>query len=266
MITVTGVYDPGSGAGAAGIVYAAEETETADDSDLQSSFEYKKYRSHKTYRSILKIKMPDVYKKITPGMDDDETVPIPGTVTTCASTDGSIKTDTYIPQGICSTGAYWLVTAYDANKQYPSVIYVIDSGAKKLVSTVLLPNRYHVGGIAFDGCYEVGNQVVAAFELIVDLGPLAVDVLLHRDDLVFQADPCAEGDETGDGKTADQYQNGFSHGCFPLIFEPLMDTTGHECLVAGPTIFYRLCLYIMNSECRKVSDSGGSAVVIASRG
>ena len=152
MVTAPGAYVLSGGTEAGSfIAYAAEETETADDSDLQSSFEYKKYRSHKTYRSILKIKMPDVYKKITPGMDDDETVPIPGTVTTCASTDGSIKTDTYIPQGICSTGAYWLVTAYDANKQYPSVIYVIDSGAKKLVSTVLLPNRYHVGGIAFDG-------------------------------------------------------------------------------------------------------------------
>lgn len=136
---------------AAGVAYAAGETETADDDSLQSSFEYKEYRSHTIYRNALMLRMPDVYKKLSPGMNDDKTVPIPGTLSTCASADGSIKTDSYIPQGVCSTGTYWLVTAYDANKQYPSVIYAIDPGEKKLVSTVLLPNKYHVGGIAFDG-------------------------------------------------------------------------------------------------------------------
>ena len=43
------------------------------------------------------------------------------------------------------------MTAYDAGKKYPSVIYAINPVNKKLVSTILLPNKYHVGGIAFDG-------------------------------------------------------------------------------------------------------------------
>ena len=134
---------------AAGAVYAAGKT--ADDVSHQSSFEYKDYRSHKGYRTVLRLRMPDVYRKLSPGMDDDETVPIPGTVFTCAGKDGSIITDSYIPQGMCSTNDYWLVTAYDSGKKYPSVIYAIDSDEKKLVSTISLPNRYHVGGIAFDG-------------------------------------------------------------------------------------------------------------------
>lgn len=121
------------------------------DDSIQSSFEYKEYRSHATYRSVLRIRMPNVYKKLSPGMDDDQTVPIPGLLNTCASPDGSKMADSYIPQGMCNTDAYWLVTAYDAGKKYPSVIYAIDSEEKKLVSTVLLPNKYHVGGIAFDG-------------------------------------------------------------------------------------------------------------------
>ena len=65
---------------AAGIAYAAGETETADDDSLQSSFEYKEYRSHTIYRNALMLRMPDVYKKLSPEMDDDETVPIPGTL------------------------------------------------------------------------------------------------------------------------------------------------------------------------------------------
>ena len=152
MVTAPGAYVLSGGTEAAAfIAYADEETDTADDVNLQSSFEYKEYHSHKTYRQVLRIRMPDVYKKLSSGMDDDETVPIPGMLNTCASTDGSIMSDSYIPQGICSTDTYWLVTAYDAGKKYPSVIYMIDSREKQLVSTILLPNKYHVGGIAFDG-------------------------------------------------------------------------------------------------------------------
>ena len=130
---------------------ADDYEDTADDGSPRSSFAYKEYSSQNMYRNILRVKMPDVYKKLSPGMNDDETVPIPGTLATCASTDGSQVSDSYIPQGICTADPYWLVTAYDSNKECPSVIYVVDSGAKQLVSTLLLPNKYHVGGIAFDG-------------------------------------------------------------------------------------------------------------------
>ena len=128
---------------------AAEEA--AHDDTPRSSFAYKDYESHELYRNVLRLKMPDVYKKLAAGMNDEETVPIPGTLATCLSADGSMMSDSYIPQGICSTGTYWLVTAYDSGKEYPSVIYAVDPGEKRLVSTLTLPNNYHVGGIAFDG-------------------------------------------------------------------------------------------------------------------
>ena len=51
-----------------------------------------------------------------------------------------------------------------------------------------------------------------------------------------------------------------------IIREPQNTPNTPKCLAAGLTIFYRLCLYIMNSEYRKVNSSGGSAVVVASRG
>lgn len=130
-------------------VYAADET--ADDEGHQSSFEYKNFRSLTSYKTMLRIKMPDVYRKLAGDLDDAQTVPIPGTLATCASTDGSVMSDSYIPQGMCRAGAYWLVTAYDGGKKNPSVIYVINPAEKQLISTILLPNRYHVGGIACDG-------------------------------------------------------------------------------------------------------------------
>ena len=142
-------YTAGAEADAAGA--SSDAAETAADDSLRSSFEYKEYGSNSMYRNVLSIKMPDVYKKLASGMNDEETVPIPGMLFTCVNDDGSKMSDSYIPQGMCSTGTYWLVTAYDSNKKYPSVIHVIDPEEKQLVSTVSLPNKYHVGGIAFDG-------------------------------------------------------------------------------------------------------------------
>ena len=119
----------------------------------QSSFDYKIYPEHEEYREALKWYMKDVGDKLSPVMEDDFTYPTPGLIETrYVGKDGKIKTSAeYVPQGLCSTGEYWLSTAYDGGREGNSVIYAVDSGTKKLVSTLTLPNRYHVGGIAFDG-------------------------------------------------------------------------------------------------------------------
>ena len=71
-----------------------------------------------------------------------------------------------VPQGICIARDYMLVTAYDNVKHMAgkkgaggaaanrSVLYVLsneDPTARKLLSTIVLPDVNHVGGIAFDG-------------------------------------------------------------------------------------------------------------------
>ena len=85
-------------------------------------------------------------------MDDSRTLPIPGLVRTYSSVKGKQKkSDMFVPQGICRAGRFWLVTAYDSDGKCNSVIYAVDPVRKKLVSTIALPNRYHAGGIAFDG-------------------------------------------------------------------------------------------------------------------
>lgn len=61
-----------------------------------------------------------------------------------------------IPQGLCVAGDYLLVTAYDYEKEHNSVIYIMsndDVKNRKLLSTVVLPDKNHVGGITFDGEY-----------------------------------------------------------------------------------------------------------------
>ena len=59
---------------------------------------------------------------------------------------------TMIPQGICRMDDYVLVTAYDYNEEYNSVIYVINTSG--IVQATLVYNKKcHMGGIAYDGKY-----------------------------------------------------------------------------------------------------------------
>ena len=134
-------------------VYGAPDSGgAAEETTQQSSFEYKKYSNNDRYRYALRNKMKSVFKVLGENVDDDMTLPIPGLVETCTKYKGKERTsDNFVPQGLCSTGKYILVTAYDAGKKNHSAIYVIDKDNQELVSTLTLPNSYHVGGIAFDG-------------------------------------------------------------------------------------------------------------------
>ena len=73
------------------------------------------------------------------------------------STDINGKTcKTMVPQGICIAKDYLLISAYDSNGKYKSVLYVMSNSEpsnRKYVMTLVLPISGHVGGIAFDGSY-----------------------------------------------------------------------------------------------------------------
>lgn len=124
--------------------------ETAEGS--QSSFEYKNYQDHDEYKSALESRMHKVYSNLGPAIDDAATIPIPGLVSTYNRSGGrENESSQYVPQGICQAEKYMLITAYHSKKQQNSVIYVVDTEKKSLLSTLTLPNKYHLGGIAFDG-------------------------------------------------------------------------------------------------------------------
>ena len=134
------------------LILTAASLTTADTYAAQSSFEYKLYPEHSEYREMFDWCMYSASKKLSKGMDDQHTYPIPGLIETTYFRGGETGTsDDYIPQGLCSTGDYWLITAYDSGKKTRSVIYAVDAKTTKLVSTLTLPNKYHVGGIAYDG-------------------------------------------------------------------------------------------------------------------
>ena len=63
-------------------------------------------------------------------------------------------TDQMVPQGICIAQEYMLITAYDKEGEENSVIYVLsdqDGSDRKLLTTIVLPDQNHVGGITYDG-------------------------------------------------------------------------------------------------------------------
>ena len=69
-----------------------------------------------------------------------------------------------------------------------------------------------VGHVALDGFDEVGNQVVAALELHVDLRPGVVDEVAQVDETVVDGD---EPEDEGDENTKENENGG--HGGFPFV-------------------------------------------------
>ncbi|RKI43187.1 hypothetical protein D7V86_01150 [bacterium D16-51] len=55
------------------------------------------------------------------------------------------------PQGITFAKSYLLLSSYDRKKEENSVVYVMDKQSRKLVMTIVLPNKTHAGGLAYDG-------------------------------------------------------------------------------------------------------------------
>lgn len=120
--------------------------------ETESSFEYKYYKDPVLYNLALKRKMADVYSTFDGKTFDEKTMPIPGLVKTCIEAEGmSSSSDQYVPQGLCRAGSYLLITAYDVRKKLNSVIYAVDMNSMKLVSTLTMPNKFHAGGITYDG-------------------------------------------------------------------------------------------------------------------
>ena len=55
-----------------------------------------------------------------------------------------------VPQSICIAEDYLLIGAYCKTGQHYSVIYVLDKDTNEYLNTIILPARYHVGGLAYD--------------------------------------------------------------------------------------------------------------------
>lgn len=99
----------------------------------------KAYQKSKAYKNCSFLKKKSNYKKsiIIPGMKNTNVA--------------GFKCTTMVPQGIAFAKSYLLITAYDKTGEENSVIYVMKKSSKKLVATLVLPNKPHAGGITYDG-------------------------------------------------------------------------------------------------------------------
>lgn len=64
---------------------------------------------------------------------------------------GGFACTTMVPQAICYAGNYLLISAYDSKGVDYSVVYVVSKAAKSYITTIVLPSKAKVGGMAYDG-------------------------------------------------------------------------------------------------------------------
>ena len=104
------------------------------------------YRYEEEFEQVL-----DDYGQFQALYCEDFSTAIPGLESTGFA---SGATNQMVPQGICIAGEYMLITAYDKEEEKNSVIYVLsnqDPAERKLLTTLVLPDQNHVGGITCDG-------------------------------------------------------------------------------------------------------------------
>lgn len=95
-------------------------------------------------KSDAYLKCSDFKKKVK----YSKSFAIPGMINTNVAEFGCT---TMIPQGITFAKSCFFITAYDSKGEENSVVYVVKKSSKKLLTTIVLPNKSHAGGIAFDG-------------------------------------------------------------------------------------------------------------------
>ena len=108
-------------------------------------------KAAKKYGTKAKFKKSPAYKKYTKmisTMNISKTFAIPGMINTNA---GGFNCTSMVPQGITLAGSYFLISAYDSKGVDYSVIYVVSRSSKSYITTIVLPNKAKVGGIAYDG-------------------------------------------------------------------------------------------------------------------
>lgn len=107
--------------------------------------------SAKLYTTKKKFKKSAAYKKYSAfrkKISYNKSFIVPGLKNTNV---GGFNATRMVPQSITFAGNYLLISAYDYAKAQESVIYIMNKKTQKYVSTIVLPHKGHVGGIAYDG-------------------------------------------------------------------------------------------------------------------
>ena len=105
-------------------------------------------KKYSTKAAFTKSPAYKTYKKMRSAMNYNKSFAIPGMKTTNVA---GFSCTTMVPQGLCLAGSYFLITAYDYKNEQNSVIYVVSRSSKSYITTIVLPSKAKVGGIAYDG-------------------------------------------------------------------------------------------------------------------
>lgn len=105
-------------------------------------------KKYSTKTSFTKSPAYKTYKKMRTYMSYTRSFAIPGMKTTNVA---GFQCTSMVPQAICHAGSYLLISAYDSKGVDYSVIYVVSKAAKSYVTTIVLPSKAKVGGMAYDG-------------------------------------------------------------------------------------------------------------------
>ena len=103
---------------------------------------------HKSKKAFLRSAAVKACSFVKKQLNYAKSIVLPGMTNTNVLEFGS---KTMVPQGMTFAGSYLLVSAYDSKRIDNSVVYVMSRSSKKLLTTVVLPNKTHAGGLAYDG-------------------------------------------------------------------------------------------------------------------
>ncbi len=131
-----------------GIIYSGQPSKSITVSIEQiapTSTKAKLYSSKEDFLNSVSYTEISFFRK---SVKYSKSFVIPGLINTNV---GGFTCTTMCPQAIAFADDYLLQTAYDMTGEENSVIYVIDKSSKKLLTTLVLPSKAHLGGIAYDG-------------------------------------------------------------------------------------------------------------------
>lgn len=103
---------------------------------------------YKTWKKFKKSATYKKFKQFQKNIVKSKAYVLPGMITTNVS---GFNADNMCPQAICFAKSYLLIAAYDLEGIENSVIYIVDKKSKEYITSIVLSNKSHVGGLAFDG-------------------------------------------------------------------------------------------------------------------
>lgn len=110
------------------------------------------YTSERQLKRKLRRRFPNLADKL------EKTIVVPGMRATEALQSGfAVKTmcTSMTPQGMCVTEKYIFISAYCSTHRHNSTLYMLDKKSGKLIKTIALGTRAHVGGVAYDPDHRI---------------------------------------------------------------------------------------------------------------